>query len=66
MDYPNRNARPEAWKWGIIYVNTDDPRIVVPKRNPGFGWTFNFAHWQSYLITVLILAIPFLIRFFVA
>lgn len=57
MDFQNRNNRPALWKWGFIYVNPDDPKIMVPKRNPWMGWTVNFAHWQAYAILALILAI---------
>lgn len=39
----------KLWKWGIIYVNPNDPLMWVEKRN-GLGWTLNFAHSKSYLI----------------
>jgi hypothetical protein len=26
------------------YRCKDDPRMIVPKRNPALGWTFNWAH----------------------
>jgi hypothetical protein len=29
-----------AWR----YRCKDDPRLIVPKRNPALGWTFNWAH----------------------
>lgn len=43
------------WFAGVIYVNRDDPAIVVPKR-PGsrgisLGWTLNMAHPISWLLT---------------
>ncbi|MDO5727939.1 MAG: DUF1648 domain-containing protein [Bowdeniella nasicola] len=31
------------WKWGMFYVNHDDPRMWVAKRN-GLGLTVNLAH----------------------
>jgi len=46
---------PENWKWGIFYFNKKDHRMVVPKRNPIMGWTFNFAHPAGYIFLVLIL-----------
>ena len=39
------------WRLGLFYVNADDARILVPKRHEWMGWTFNFAHRESYLIT---------------
>jgi uncharacterized membrane protein len=33
----------DYWKWGVFYYNPYDPRIMVPKRMPLMGWTFNFA-----------------------
>ena len=36
------------WKWGMFYVNKQDPRVWLPKRNPVMGWTLNFAHRSSY------------------
>lgn len=47
----------ELWKWGVIYYNPNDSAIWVEKRN-GCGWTVNFAHTISWLIIVMILAIP--------
>jgi uncharacterized membrane protein len=40
-----------GWKWGIIYYNARDKRIILPNRI-GLGITFNFAHPISILITV--------------
>lgn len=48
---------PENWKWGILYFNKRDHRIIVPKRNPIMGWTFNFAHPAGYIFLILILLI---------
>ena len=34
----------DAKNWrGCVYSAPDDPRVYVPKRNPRFGWTFNFG-----------------------
>ncbi len=32
------------WRRGFAYSCKEDPRVVVPKRNPWGGWTVNFAH----------------------
>jgi len=29
--------------WGL-YNDPNDPRVIVPKMNPNFGWTFNIGH----------------------
>jgi uncharacterized membrane protein len=31
------------WRGGLLYVNRDDPQLLVPRRF-GVGWTLNFAH----------------------
>ena len=42
------------YRWGLFYVNPDDPAIWVPKPL-GLGWTLNFAHGSSWLIMGLLL-----------
>ncbi len=37
------------WKAGVIYINKDDPSILVEKRF-GVGWSLNFAHPIGWLI----------------
>ena len=44
----------EGYRWGLIYMNPDDPRILVPKRI-GIGWTLNFGRPISWLILILML-----------
>ena len=44
------------WKWGMIYYNPYDPKVVVPKRF-GLGWTFNFAHKFSWIFLLVIIGI---------
>ena len=34
---------PASWHWVFFYFCRDDPRIVVPRRVSGLGWTLNFA-----------------------
>ncbi len=54
----------QYWKFGVFYINKNDPSIFVEKRF-GVGWTANFGHPMSYVILVvplvLILAIAFLL-----
>jgi uncharacterized membrane protein len=52
---------PENWHggWLGIYKSERDTRAWVPKRNPAFGSTVNFAHRAGVLQLLLILGIPF-------
>jgi uncharacterized membrane protein len=45
------------WKAGLIYVNRDDPAIMVGNRF-GVGWTFNFANRTAWLVLAGIVAAP--------
>ncbi len=45
------------WRGGVIYINKNDKRILVPKRF-GVGYTFNMGHWGSWAIFSLIICIP--------
>jgi uncharacterized membrane protein len=54
----------EDYRWGIFYVNPDDPRLWVEKRL-GVGWTLNYAHPSAWWMTLLLL-LPVLIGLGVA
>ncbi len=54
LDFMHKN--PDNWK-GIFYVNSKDPRIIVPKMNPSMGWTLNFGHKRTYIGIALIILI---------
>jgi uncharacterized membrane protein len=41
---------PNNWKWGIFYYNSDDKRLLPPKRIKWMGWTINFANPFSILV----------------
>jgi len=45
------------WKAGLIYVNRDDPAILVGARF-GVGWTFNLANSMAWLVIAGIVATP--------
>ena len=45
------------WKAGLIYLNRDDPAIMVAARF-GVGWTFNVANPMAWLIIAGIVAAP--------
>jgi uncharacterized membrane protein len=46
----------DCWKAGLIYVNRDDPAILVPKR-VGIGWTINFGRPGGVVLGVLTLVV---------
>jgi uncharacterized membrane protein len=39
-------------KFGILYFNKEDRRIIVPKRIGFLGWTLNFANPIVYVILI--------------
>jgi uncharacterized membrane protein len=45
------------WKGGLIYVNRDDPALLVGARF-GVGWTFNLANPMAWLVIAGIVAVP--------
>lgn len=50
-------ARPENWSRWRTYRSARDSRFWVPKPNPRFGWTVNFAHrgaWWAVLAPALV------------
>jgi hypothetical protein len=42
----------ENWKWGIFYLNRDDPALIVEKRF-GIGYTLNFGDRGSWIIGLI-------------
>jgi len=54
------HSRPDAvddddyWKGGLLYVNRDDPALIVPRRF-GLGWTLNLGRPGGIVITILLL-----------
>lgn len=43
----------QYWKFGLFYVNKNDPSILVEKRF-GIGWTINMGHKTSWIFLLLI------------
>lgn len=43
------------WIGGLIYINRDDPAVLVPKRFGGVGWTLNLARPAAQALLVLII-----------
>ena len=50
----------QHYRWGLFYVNPEDPSIWVPKLF-GLGWTLNFAHGMSWVFLALLLLVPAII-----
>ncbi len=44
------------WKGGLVYVNRDDPALMVAKRF-GVGWTVNFGNPRSWLLLAAIIVV---------
>lgn len=44
------------WYGGILYVNPEDDRYLVPHRM-GLGWTVNLAHPWAVVISLLTLVV---------
>jgi uncharacterized membrane protein len=42
------------WRGGLVYVNPDDPAVMVPKRF-GVGWTVNFGNRLVWIGTIAII-----------
>lgn len=45
------------WKAGLLYLNRDDPAVVVPARI-GPGWTLNFGNRGAWLLIAIMVAVP--------
>jgi uncharacterized membrane protein len=54
-DYDRDDDR--FWKGGLIYVNRDDPAIMVGNRF-GVGWTFNLGNLTAWLVIAGIVIAP--------
>jgi uncharacterized membrane protein len=52
---PEENPKPKRSKWGF-YNNADDPRIFIKTTDYGYKTMYglNFAHKESYIISVVI------------
>ncbi|NJK90342.1 MAG: hypothetical protein HC904_00025 [Blastochloris sp.] len=55
---------PRHWRFYFnFYHCQEDPRFIVPKRNPWFGWTLNFGHrsaWVALFVVLLCITLPLL------
>lgn len=53
---------PTNWR-GIFYFNKKDSRLIVPKLNPAFGWTFNMGSYKAILIIIAIIVSVIIVAF---
>ena len=70
MEHPDKETLekwhkdPNNWKWGCIYFNKEDQRLLPPKRIAWMGWTVNFANPKSVLLFIALLLFCLLIVLF--
>lgn len=62
--FDSMSKNPDNWK-GIFYVNSNDPRIIVPKVNQSLGWTLNFGNIYAYLGIIAIILIIVASQYFI-
>jgi len=55
---------PNHYKWGFLYFDPADHRVIVPKRIAWMGWTFNFASPFTYIIIILITGLIILLEYY--
>ncbi|HUY77432.1 MAG TPA: DUF5808 domain-containing protein [Ktedonobacterales bacterium] len=54
---PTDRMADRYWKWGIFYVNPDDPSIMVERRF-GMGYTVNFGSPTAVVTFFLLIGVP--------
>jgi uncharacterized membrane protein len=52
--------RASPWRWGLFYVDRDDPALFVPKRL-GLGYTFNLGRPSGWAILGALVAVLLMI-----
>jgi len=57
-------TNPENYKWGFIYFDPKDSRVIVPKVTQWLGWTFNFARPETYIIILAFIAVMVFVSFY--
>jgi uncharacterized membrane protein len=56
-DLARYHSDPANWRLGIFYSCRADPRILVPKRILGLGWTLNFGRPMAVPFILLLIAL---------
>ena len=61
---PAGDRTPDAcWKWGMFYINPNDPALFVEKRF-GIGYTVNLGNRWSWIFLVITLLPLILVKFY--
>jgi uncharacterized membrane protein len=61
---PSGDRTPDAcWKWGMFYINPNDPALFVEKRF-GIGYTVNLGNRWSWIFLVITLLPLILVKFY--
>ena len=55
---------PEKYKWGFLYFDPADHRVIVPKRVAWMGLTFNFASPFTYLVILGIIGLALSLKYY--
>jgi hypothetical protein len=59
---------PDSWRAWSVYVQPDDPRVIVPKQVRWTGYTMNFANPLAVPVLVVVsvlVSVPFLFPFLI-
>ncbi len=52
----------DKYKWGFLYFDPKDKRVILPKVNPALGWTFNFGSPVTYAIIIVFVLLLIFVR----
>lgn len=52
----HRSTSEMHWRAGVLYVNPDDPSLIVPKRF-GWGWTLNFGRPVAWIFVAIVVVL---------
>jgi predicted Ser/Thr protein kinase len=58
-DFDRMSRDPANWHFYFIYFCRHDPRIIVPKRVSGLGWTVNFGNPWAVPFTLGLIGVTF-------
>lgn len=58
----NTSLLDDCWRWGLVYVNRNDPSVFVERRY-GTGWTINLGRATGWIILILMIVLTYSIAF---
>lgn len=56
--------QPNHYRWGFLFYDPTDHRVIVPKRVAWMGWTFNFASPFTYMIILGVIGLILLLKYY--